>query len=506
MPTSDFYIEDAGFVPTDLDTDVNAWLTAVAPLHGTPRSTRITLLHDLVAGLKADGIWSKLDRLWVFAQELRAGALVDLVARSAATAVSSPTFTPSVGFTGNGSSSYINTNFNPRTGSPHLTLNDAASSFWITQRTDAAFGEGLYGQSDGSTTQMSAYSRGDGVWLNSVNDNTGATPLQASGLIISERIASSGAGCLTYYVNDAKATTNITSVGPMGNQPFFICALNGGAGSPSSFGRHTISIAAFGSSFNDAEATNLYSRFSTYMGAVAADNWVKTVGPSNVSTTRRTAVRTLIAGLMRDGVWGKLDRLWLFAAENQKSALVDLVAGASASRTGTLTFTTDRGFTGDGSTGYINSNYDIGALASQNDCSIHGWSLTAAQAASTMLVGTNNLLKFTIQPRFTDDKVYYRESDTNSAAAANTDGSGMYTASRTGATTSTIYRNGSSIGSDAGSSGSPSSAGNLTAFFGSSTYWNGQSAMLACGKGMTSTEASNFYTRLRTYMTTVGVP
>jgi hypothetical protein len=35
---------------------------------------------------------------------------------------------------------------------------------------------------------------------------------------------------------------------------------------------------------------------------------------------------------------------------------------------------------------------------------------------------------------------------------------------------------------------------------------NGQIAMASIGASLTATEATNFYNRLRTYMTTVGVP
>ena len=63
----------------------------------------------------------------------------------------------------------------------------------------------------------------------------------------------------------------------------------------------------------------------------------------HVSSTRRTLVDALIRGLKTDGVWSKLDRLWLFAAENATSALVDVKEGRLATAVSSPTFTTDRG-------------------------------------------------------------------------------------------------------------------------------------------------------------------
>src|SRR5262245_49199564 len=110
----DFALMQSSYLPTDSDTDLNAWLAAVQPLNGLPRSSRITLLHNLIAGLKSDGVWSKLDRLWIFTQELQSGALVDFVARSRASILGTPTFTQNIGFTGgDNGNSRVDLNFAP---------------------------------------------------------------------------------------------------------------------------------------------------------------------------------------------------------------------------------------------------------------------------------------------------------------------------------------------------------------------------------------------------------
>jgi hypothetical protein len=91
-----------------------------------PSASQRLLQNQLVLDLKDGGIWSKLDTLGVFATDGDSDfALIDWLRLSQYTAVNSPTFTSNGGFTGNGTSSYIDTNFNPSTSGVNYTLNDA---------------------------------------------------------------------------------------------------------------------------------------------------------------------------------------------------------------------------------------------------------------------------------------------------------------------------------------------------------------------------------------------
>jgi hypothetical protein len=91
-----------------------------------PSAGQQTLQNQLVVDLKAAGVWSKLDTFAVFATDGNSDfALIDWIRLSQYTAVNSPTFTTNDGFTGNGTSSYIDTNFNPTIGTNNFTLNNA---------------------------------------------------------------------------------------------------------------------------------------------------------------------------------------------------------------------------------------------------------------------------------------------------------------------------------------------------------------------------------------------
>src|SRR5215475_5462531 len=80
----------AGFrviVAAVIDSDATAWSNQVTTNGGTVSSTRLGLISDLISGLKTDGIWTKLDRQWIYAAEDQPGALTDLVGLTLATAV-----------------------------------------------------------------------------------------------------------------------------------------------------------------------------------------------------------------------------------------------------------------------------------------------------------------------------------------------------------------------------------------------------------------------------------
>jgi hypothetical protein len=92
-----------------------------------PSAGQQALQNQLVVDLKAAGVWSKLDTFAVFATDGNSDfALIDWIRLTQYTAVNSPTFTTNVGFSGNGTSAYIDTNYNPNTQGVNYTLNNAS--------------------------------------------------------------------------------------------------------------------------------------------------------------------------------------------------------------------------------------------------------------------------------------------------------------------------------------------------------------------------------------------
>jgi hypothetical protein len=110
------------------DSDYQAVLNyATTQGYTLPSAGQQTLQNQLVVDLKAEGIWSKLDTFAVFATDGSSNfALIDWKRLSQYTAINSPTFTTNDGFLGNGTSSYISSNFNPASSGVNYTLNNAS--------------------------------------------------------------------------------------------------------------------------------------------------------------------------------------------------------------------------------------------------------------------------------------------------------------------------------------------------------------------------------------------
>jgi hypothetical protein len=130
------------------DADYQAVLDyATTQGYTLPSDSQQLLQNQLVVDLKDGGVWSKLDTFAVFATDGNSDfALIDWKRLTQYTAVNSPTFTTDGGFTGNGTSSYIDTNFNPTIGTNNYIKDDAGRFFWVDNRSGSLW-EGTSGSS-----------------------------------------------------------------------------------------------------------------------------------------------------------------------------------------------------------------------------------------------------------------------------------------------------------------------------------------------------------------------
>ena len=101
------------------DADYQAVLDRASSLGYTaPSASQQTLQNTLVTDLKTAGVWDKLDLFYVFATDGDSNFATlnwKTPASFQTTKVNSPTFHLNQGFQGDGSSSYLDTNFNPNT-------------------------------------------------------------------------------------------------------------------------------------------------------------------------------------------------------------------------------------------------------------------------------------------------------------------------------------------------------------------------------------------------------
>jgi hypothetical protein len=130
------------------DADYQAVLDyATTQGYTLPSAGQQTLQNQLVVDLKNGGIWSKLDTFAVFATDGDSDfALIDWKRLSDYTAFNSPTFTTNVGFQGNATSSYIDSNYQPVTDGVNLSLDSTSFGYYqAIARTTTSTSENIWG-------------------------------------------------------------------------------------------------------------------------------------------------------------------------------------------------------------------------------------------------------------------------------------------------------------------------------------------------------------------------
>jgi hypothetical protein len=112
----------------------------IARMTGAPSEARAALIDALVRGLKAAGIWAKLDMLHVLAAHDEQAARRNWVANAYnLAAVNAPGFTADRGFTGDGATSYLDTGFQPGVSSgAHAQQNDNHLGLWCRTNVSGA--------------------------------------------------------------------------------------------------------------------------------------------------------------------------------------------------------------------------------------------------------------------------------------------------------------------------------------------------------------------------------
>jgi hypothetical protein len=152
-----------------------------------------------INGLVSAGIWDKLDTRYLFATDVQANGLLNIVSSSyAATANGSPTFTAGRGFTGVAGSTtvYIDSGFNPSTAGGRYTQNSAHMMCysWNDDTADTGTSSGLV--TPGATTVSQILLRyTSNLAYFRINDNVtssgGVAVTSAKGLYHSVRTGSS---------------------------------------------------------------------------------------------------------------------------------------------------------------------------------------------------------------------------------------------------------------------------------------------------------------------------
>lgn len=251
---------------------------------------------------------------------------------------------------------------------------------------------------------------------------------------------------------------------------------------------------------------------------------------SGLDATHTAAYKALLNGLTTDGLFNSdgtssiFDALYIIATQDEATAVLNLVSTSfGITKNGTPNFTADTGYLGTDSaspSNFLDTGFNPSTASSpkytQNSAHLSAWSLTNATPTNGgAIIGLNaadTVIQSNIFPRFSDGNLYGRIDDVSaSSGSAVADSLGHFAVVRTDSTHSQTYKEGSLVANPNAVSAVIQN-GNIYVLainrIGTGAINGGgyRIAASSIGAALTATQVSNFRDRVRTYLTSVGVP
>lgn len=233
-----------------------------------PSLPQQAIQSQLYDDLVASGIWDELDVFYCFATDGdRDFAKINWKNPGThdCTEVNTPTFTPDTGFFGNGSSSYLNTNFAPDPDGTKYSQNDAAFFLWSITDTPAAalfHGANLAAAASALHILPKGVSNQGQYRMNGAQLGTNAIA-SSIGLYHAKRI---DAANIEMFVNGVLFDQQAGASEVLCTQPAFLEALNNN-GTAATFSTRGVAFAGFGASLNGMES-DLYDAINDYLTTI----------------------------------------------------------------------------------------------------------------------------------------------------------------------------------------------------------------------------------------------
>lgn len=223
--------------------------------------TALTALDTFISTLKSDGIWTLLDALWLPAtngdSDFACYNLKDPTTFKL-TKVNSPTFTSLEGFTGNGTSSYLNTNYSPSTDGINIDTNDISVGAYVR----SVGGSGILVGSQNTTGNTNGILLPDSSALRLVSSGFISSSASAGFYQIDRAVSVD----IKQYQDGTNTATNTITITNYPSQSLFIGARNQ-EGTANVFSTAQVSMAYVSSTIN-GKFTEFYNAIQAYMTAI----------------------------------------------------------------------------------------------------------------------------------------------------------------------------------------------------------------------------------------------
>jgi hypothetical protein len=255
--------------------------------------------------------------------------------------------------------------------------------------------------------------------------------------------------------------------------------------------------------------------------AQAFFNRVTTAG-GTLSATEQNAINTLVKQMKTDGIWTKMKAIYPMVGASAAACAQNL---KSSSFTGTFTSGwtfASTGVTPNGTSAYMNTGLNVLSQTTLNSFSMSFYSRTdSVNVGATEIGATNDRTDFlplvTLEIKRTANSILnqfaaciYSYQSGQISQTSNLNSQGFYQASRTSSTSFKTYKNNLNVSNITSTQNQAINVnsnvfiGAMNAITAAENFSDRQCAFASIGDGLTDTEASNFYTAVQAFQTTLS--
>ena len=260
-----------------IETEVVTYLTGIAtPVSEEQINLINTFVQDLKSGLTIESLSDFFDTVWIIGGETKETSYKNLVKDAHhITTAAEPTWTALEGSRGNGSSQFLNTNYNPSTDGENFLQNNASFGCYIrTNINEDRADMGVISDSGGGNyTALKLTSRSiDNINYSRINmksaDNMNFSSTDSRGMYIITRNGTLYTDVTIYKNKTAPSIsrTGTTSSYAKPNLNVYLCAVNE-AGTAREFSTKQISFVYFGKHCTTAQRDVIVDAIEAYMDA-----------------------------------------------------------------------------------------------------------------------------------------------------------------------------------------------------------------------------------------------
>ena len=494
------------------DADAQAFFDRVTTAGGSLSTTEQDAVNTLVVQMKADGIWSKMKAIYPMVGASAAACAQNLKSSSFTGSFSSGWTFASTGVTPNGSSATFNTGFNPLT--EGLNANSNHHSVYLrTINSGATYVD--IGQLDNQWLSAIYWIGG----LRYIYNPTSARTITASNnnalnLSINTRRSSTD---FVFFQNNSKIGINATAT----TISFSSSNVHiGSAGGASWFSPRQNAFASIGDGLTDTEAGYLYIAVQGFnqtlnrnvgpqvvsdADAQAYINRVYNAG-GTLTNTEANAVNQLTIDMKADGLWTKMKAIYPMVGASAAACAQNL---KSASFTGTFTSGwtfASTGATPNGTSAYANTFINQNTLTTtSNHLSVYGGTSDTTRIHYSQGAKDNLFLQIA-------NYILSRNLNIQLFQSGLTSNSGLILASRSSLNVTKLFRNNVELQSSTSATTNQTDSLIILGAVNDATfatispvsYSNGEIRFNSIGDGLTNTEASDLYTAVQAFQTTLN--